>query len=129
VERFQNILRNRRRVALLTKGLMTYQGYRSYETWAVALWMDNDQASYQHYRELAKEIREVKGRNPDDYLSKRETDAMALADALRGEFEEASPVADQASVYADLMNAALLEVDWFELANQLLEGLAEEANP
>ena len=30
----------------------TYNGYTNYETWAVALWMDNDQGSYAHYREL-----------------------------------------------------------------------------
>lgn len=104
----------------------TYNGWRNYETWLVALWMDNDQGSYESFRELAREIREIKGREPSKYLSKQEVDIATLADALRDEFDEASPVAEQSSVYADLMNAALSEVDWHEIAEHLLDEILED---
>ena len=33
---------------------MTYNGWANYETWNVALWMDNDESSYQ-YAKIAKD--------------------------------------------------------------------------
>lgn len=107
----------------------TYNGHANYETWLVALWMDNDRGSQDYYRELAHEVSNAKGRKPSEYLSKREVDASTLASALRDEFEEASPVAEHASVYADLMNAALSEVNWYELATSLLDEITEEILP
>ncbi len=104
-----------------------YNGYSSFETWTLALWMNNDQGSYERYRELAREIREIQGRKAAEYLSKREVEVVALAEALREEFEEDSPVAQHISVYADLMNAALAEVDWHELASNLLDDITEES--
>jgi hypothetical protein len=129
-ERFRSFLRNHCRAALLTKEQMEndkkYNGHANHETWLVALSIDNDRGSYDFFRELAREVREAKGRKPSEYLSKREADANALAEALRDQFEEDSPVADHASVYADLMNAAFSEVDWHEIANSLLEEITED---
>lgn len=106
-----------------------YNGHANYETWLVAIWMDNDQGSYEFFREMARDVREDKDHTPSKHLSKREVEAYALAEALKNQFEEDSPVADHASVYADLMNAAFSEVNWHELARGLLDEIAEEANP
>lgn len=35
-----------------------YSGWTNYETWNVALWMDNDQRSNEYWREQASEIYE-----------------------------------------------------------------------
>ncbi len=34
-----------------------YQGWKNYETWAVALWLDNDRASYEYCRDEARRHR------------------------------------------------------------------------
>ena len=33
---------------------MSYNGWTNYETWAVALWIDNEQATYQTAREIVR---------------------------------------------------------------------------
>lgn len=105
----------------------TYNGYTNYETWAVALWMDNDQGSYAHYRGLAREAQlENDFQNQSD--CQRQAITIEIAARLRKEFEEASPVASDATVFADLMNAALSEVNWHELADNLLKDIKEEDN-
>ena len=104
----------------------TYQGYANYETWAISLWMGSDQASYEHFRELARDVAAFANGGPSLSANKQTSGVIELAKALRDEFEAGSPVADQATVYADLMNAAFSEVDWYELAEELLREITEE---
>jgi hypothetical protein len=92
----------------------SYNGYTNYETWAVSLWMSNDEGSYLHYRELAQEILED---NDDD---KAEATRL-FADVLKADHEENNPLADQANVYTDLLNAALGSVNWYEIAENQYE--------
>ena len=33
-----------------------YNGHANYETWATCLWLDNDEGSYRHWRETARDI-------------------------------------------------------------------------
>lgn len=101
-------------------------GFANYETWTVSLWMANDSATYRHYQELVRELCEAGGSSQSNFLSKREAAAVALAETLREDFEVASPTADTTSVYSDLMNSALSEVDWYELANDLLNDVTED---
>jgi hypothetical protein len=92
-----------------------YNGWSSYETWAVKLWMDNDQWSYTENRERAREAFDLA---PEPRIW--------LADHLKDEYEEAMPEVD--GVWADLLGAAFGNVDWFEIADSLLTEAAEEAN-
>ena len=48
-----------------------------------------------------------------------------LADLLKMKYEESIPDGLDGTVYADLMNAALSEVDWYEIAQSLIEDAAE----
>ncbi|HEY4307988.1 MAG TPA: hypothetical protein VGN12_00925 [Pirellulales bacterium] len=102
-----------------------YNGFTNYETWAVSLWMSNDRAAFDYFRTLAfvtlstEKSRSTKESAPEDSI-------RSLANTLRQEFEERSPVREHATVYADLMNAALSEVDWYELADNLLSDLTED---
>jgi hypothetical protein len=102
----------------------TCNGFANYETWVVSLWMSNDQGSYEFFRELARRIRDCDNM-VTAHLSKEENDAVALADALREEFEVGSPTRGESTVYADLMAAALCEVDWYEIAENLLNDIAD----
>ena len=90
-----------------------YNGWTNYETWAVKLWMDNEQGTQEHFDELAD--RHLK-RNGEDNLH-------LLADALKAAHEEALP--EVRGFAADLLNAAMSEVNWHEIANSLVEDAKE----
>jgi hypothetical protein len=100
-----------------------YNGWTNYETWAVALWMDNSQCDQEYWNEQAEEAyREAKA---DDTFSRVENAAFTLRDSIKESFEENSPCQD-ASVYTDLLNAALGEVNWFEIASNRVDGIKED---
>ena len=85
-----------------------YNGWTNYETWAVALWLDNDEGTYNLVREWAHDAD-----GPAD-----------LANTLKDYTEEANPLADAASVYTDLLGSAIESVDWHEVATTLLADVA-----
>jgi hypothetical protein len=110
----------------------TYNGWTNYETWAVNLWMGNDQGSYSYYNELAESTWKAARARPSTLMTRKECAARDLSDLLKDEFEEGKDnLLEQAkltsSVWADLLGAALSEVDWHEIANALLEDFEEEA--
>lgn len=107
----------------------TYNGWSSYEGWAVALWLDNDEGSYNLMRDMARECIEeaAEHRNVVDrpqIWTRAEAAKFTLADRIKSYIEENAPNLG-ASVYADLLNAALSEVDWHEVAEHYLGGLDE----
>lgn len=75
-----------------------YNGWSSYETWLVALWLNNDQASYN----ALEAIKAVDG----SVHSKAEQ----LEELVR-ELYEFEPV----GIVADFVNAAFGRVDWVEI--------------
>src|SRR4051812_8317451 len=85
-----------------------YNGWTNYETWVVRLWLDNEEPSYRYWTEQAR------------HWHGREGAACSLARQLQGELTEASPVTEP-TVYSDLMNAALDEVNWLEIAESYLD--------
>lgn len=96
-----------------------YNGWKNYETWNVALWIDNDQGSYSERCEMAQRAwDEAEQDDKEDQLNDAK---RALADSLKDWIEEMNPLASDASVFADLLGAALGEVDWYEIAENFLE--------
>lgn len=96
----------------------TYNGWTNYETWNVALWMDNDQGSQEYWQERAEEIAKV--------AEDKHEATNALAEEMKDQHEEASQdllerANAQCSVWADLLGAALSEVCWYEIAGGKLE--------
>jgi hypothetical protein len=89
---------------------MTYEGWSNYETWAVKLHIDNEQDSYEYWQQEALACH---------------GDRDQLASLLKHEHEEALPELNEA-VFGDLLGAALSEVDWHEIAETLLQDLADE---
>jgi hypothetical protein len=95
-----------------------YNGWSNYETWAAALWIDNEQGSYAYSRELVAEAAEGS-----------ETPTVDAADALKEWAEETwiDPVLeDVATMAVDLLRGAFSEIDWHEIAGGYLSELEAE---
>lgn len=103
-----------------------YNGWTNYETWAVKLWMDNEQGSYNYWNEAAQEAwNEAEDKSPNQFMDRADNARLILSERLKDEYDLGSghPVFKAAggTVYADLLNAALSEVNWHEIADALLE--------
>ena len=85
----------------------TYNGWTNYETWNVALWLGNDEGAYLTCAEMASDARGA------------ECPAVELADSIKAMVEEMAPDLG-ASMFSDLLGAALSEVEWIEIARNIL---------
>ena len=82
-----------------------YNGWSNYETWNFKLWLDNDEESYKRTLRLVKDC----GNN-----------VVTLTHNLKYlAIEEAPEI--QASFYSDVMMASVREVNYYEVAQSLLE--------
>ena len=100
----------------MTAQTQTYNGWTNYETWNVALWLGNDEGTYNLVREMAQEARES-DRATTGYMGA--TPALVLADALEDMVKTMAPDLG-ASMFADLLGAALSDVRWYEIAENIL---------
>ncbi|MBA4064543.1 MAG: hypothetical protein C0501_12695 [Isosphaera sp.] len=100
-----------------------YNGWKNYETWAVSLWLDNDAGTSEYWRDAAREV--LAGAEPTSQFTRIEEARFSLAERLKDELEEGIPCPD-AGLYTDLLNAALGEVDWDEIAASYLEEITED---
>lgn len=108
---------------------MSYNGYTNYETWCVNLWIDN-QSAQQSWWWAAEARRCYSKAKGNSNFSKLEVAVSMLADRLKDDHEDgASEAIDSMScgngVFGDLLRAALSEVDWHEIATNLLEGVED----
>lgn len=105
----------------------THNGWKNYETWAVALWIDNEEPSYNKARRMARECAELAAEQKADaegpalragrLVFPRSADGM-LADRLKEWMEEEMPNLG-GTLWADLLGAAMSEVDWYEIAHNM----------
>jgi len=97
----------------------TYNGWKNYPTWAVNLWLSNDEGLYNATRERAQEIlSETESRS--QYWTLEESRTFALADELKSWVTDELAPDLGATFAADLLGYALDEVDWNEIAEALL---------
>ena len=87
-----------------------YNGWTNYETWNYKLWLDNNQATYDAVRTLAK----------------KHNDAYELSIELSKVAHDNAPLLE-ASFYSDVLNASIREVNFFEIAESYLEEIKEIA--
>ena len=103
----------------MTEPDSSYNGWSNCETWVVNLWLGNDESSYNTCRTLAQRCYEEAV--ADQVLSRKERACYQLANELKEMVEDGNPLASEASVYSDLLNASISEVNWKEIANSLLQ--------
>lgn len=94
----------------------TYNGWANYETWAVNLWLANDEGSYEWLLEMARQCEGA------------EYPRVALADTLKNEIvESAEGALPDAGLLADLLSAAISSVDFHEIASHYIKEVRETA--
>lgn len=102
-----------------------YNGWKNYETWCMALWIDNDQGSYEESRDLARTALQ----EHEDRTGYGATAEGSLAHALKEWQDELRPeeITGTASVWTDLLTSAFQSIDWYEIAANYLEEVTENA--
>lgn len=113
-----------------------YNGYANYETWCVTLWLENDQGSVEYWRDEARRHRKEAPRCEqvrEGIWTAQQAERFRLADQLKESFEDFHPFRGEhlakpkePDVYSELLDAALSEVDWHEVAEAFLDGLEPE---
>lgn len=82
-----------------------HQGFRNYPTWAVSLWLNNDEGLYNQMQDL---IRESRG------------DVFVLEDKLKAWAEEFLVPEVGLGPAADILTWGFAQVDWREIAESEL---------
>jgi hypothetical protein len=97
---------------------MEYNGWTNYETWLVALHIDNDEGSYQYRCEMAEPfLAPERATSITDSYS----DAVAgYADAIQAWVTDELVPDLGPTLASDLLSAALSEVNWREIAENWL---------
>lgn len=92
----------------------TYNGWKNYPTWAVNLWLSNDEGLYNDTQQL---VNSAKLSNVPEHSPLR----FDVAEDLKRWVTDSLAPDLGASFAADLLGYALDEVDWYEIADAWLE--------
>jgi hypothetical protein len=88
-------------------------GWTNYETWCVDLWLGNEESEYNYWCDQAYNVKKEFDEDTQEYT---------LADMLKDNLEErAEEAITAASVFSDLLRAAISEVNFGEIARHLLD--------
>ena len=102
------------------------QGWANHATWAVSLWLNNDEGTHLFCRRLAREaVEDADGCDHvnDGVWTRQQARRFMLADRLRESLAGLNPLTDQPSLFSDLLTAALRDVNYEEVADGFLEDL------
>jgi hypothetical protein len=94
--------------------------------------MDNEQGTYDYWREVAREVSSNLEEPTNSIMTKMDEAIYLLADRLKDHHEEAKDEILEhmhltSSLWADLLSSALCETNWREIAEHLLENVEVEA--
>ncbi len=88
-----------------------YNGWTNYETWNCKLWIDNSESESDYWLDRAADL--IERSNRAGYL---------LADELKAHYqEEADNLLPDASMFTDLLGAAISAINFDEIAEHIME--------
>lgn len=88
-----------------------YNGYTNYETWVVALHINNDSYTQDYFKDA---VMTALSDNEGD----KEESINCIINTIETWLEDNSPEVE--GVYADLLNAAISEVDEYDIATTMV---------
>lgn len=105
----------------------TYNGWKNYPTWAVNLWLSNDEPLY---REALERTRKTIANPPhvSQYWDAEQTARYNVADMLKAWVTDDLAPDLGATFAADLLGYALELVEWHDIADAWIEQVAEQAS-
>ena len=98
-----------------------YNGWTNYETWLVNIWFDQSLSEWAGEFEITS----------NDELETKSALKTHLEDCFESYFEDCEKL-PESGFLADIINASLREIDWYDIAEHYLEDciqLEEEAQP
>lgn len=93
----------------------TYNGWKNYETWLAALWIDNDGSS-DYWRDRAAEL--LKKNDTREVIA---IIADELKEGFNGESYRLTEQFNGSGFWVDLIDGALAQINWREIAEHFLE--------
>ena len=92
-----------------------YQGHKNYATWAANMLIDGNygQGDYDYFQDIK-----------DMFIKKygeEDVDVYKLADVIKDEFQTMKDDANLKGFFSDIVGTAIEEIDYKELAENLLE--------
>ena len=97
----------------------TYNGWKNYQTWVTALWLDNEYDDYLQWNDRANTL--FAESTEEDVTERLHSVACKLSAELENHIKGNTPLTT--GLYADLLSASINEVDWFEVAEHYTNDL------
>ena len=91
-----------------------YNGWTNYETWAVKLWIDNDEGLQSMVEEMADEHKEG-----DDPIG----DLKDAIEAMVWEFYEEQVKDDMWGLFKDMITSSIQTCNFYEISENVLEDM------
>ncbi len=100
----------------------TYNGWTNYQTWVWKLWIDNEQSTYEYWREQVFDVIET-AEIEFDFESIADARVRELAERLTFNMDSMAEefMAGQSGPFADILNAGLGQINFREIAKSMLE--------